>query len=162
MKGVRVNPRKTKGTAGLARAADNETTKTKKKIQGPGAAMGRASDDASDDDSANPPYKPRDEESSESELDDDDTEAIVGRSITTMSAKLMEKTKTELVKIVLKQRTQIIGLQERLEKEKIIRNQSKKQVKIFQNWTGEAISSGYPAHIGLTWRNQFLLVTQPT
>jgi hypothetical protein len=26
----------------------------------------------------------------------------------------------------------------------------------------EPISSGYPAHIGLTWRNQFLLVTQPT
>ncbi len=25
----------------------------------------------------------------------------------------------------------------------------------------EPISSGYPAHIGLTWRNQFLLVTQP-
>ncbi len=78
MKGVRVSPRKTKGTAGLARAEDNETTKTKKKIQGPGAAMGRASDDASNDDSANPPYKLRDEESSESELDDNDTEAIVG------------------------------------------------------------------------------------
>jgi hypothetical protein len=31
----------------------------------------------------------------------------------------MEKTKMELVKIVLKQRTQIIGLQEQLEKEKI-------------------------------------------
>jgi hypothetical protein len=26
----------------------------------------------------------------------------------------------------------------------------------------EPISSGYPAHLGLTWRNQFLLVTQPT
>ncbi len=25
----------------------------------------------------------------------------------------------------------------------------------------EPISSGYPAHLGLTWRNQFLLVTQP-
>jgi hypothetical protein len=54
-----------------------------------------------------------------------------------MTAKLMEKTKTELVNIVLKQRTQIIDLQERPEKEKIIWNQSKKQVMIFQNWTGE-------------------------
>ncbi len=26
----------------------------------------------------------------------------------------------------------------------------------------EPISSGYPAHLGLIWRNQFLLVTQPT
>ncbi len=26
----------------------------------------------------------------------------------------------------------------------------------------EPISSGYPAHLGLTWRNQFLLVTQAT
>ncbi len=26
----------------------------------------------------------------------------------------------------------------------------------------KSISSGYPAHLGLTWRNQFLLVTQPT
>ncbi len=25
----------------------------------------------------------------------------------------------------------------------------------------EPISSGYPAHLGLTWRNQFLLDTQP-
>jgi hypothetical protein len=25
----------------------------------------------------------------------------------------------------------------------------------------EPISSGYPAHLGLTWRDQFLLVTQP-
>jgi hypothetical protein len=137
MKGVRVNPRKTKGMVGLARTEDNETTKMKKKIQGPGVAMGRASDDASYDDSDDPPYKPRDEDSSESELDDNDTEAMVGRSSTTMSANLMEKTKMELVKIVLKQRTQIIGLQERLEKEKISRNQSRKQVKILQNWTGE-------------------------
>ena len=52
-----------------------------------------------------------------------------------MTAKLMEKMKMEL-NIVLKQRTQILGLQERLEKEKIIRNQSKKQVMVFQNWTG--------------------------
>jgi hypothetical protein len=133
MKGVRVNPRKTKGTAGLARAEDNKTIKTKKKIQGPGAAMGRASDDASYDDSDDPPYKPRDEDSSESELDDDDTgKAMVGRSSTTMSAKLMEKTKTELVKIVLYQRTQIIGLQERLEKEKISRNQSRKQARYYK------------------------------
>ena len=36
--------------------------------------MGRSNDDASDDHLANPPYKPRDEESSESELDDDDME----------------------------------------------------------------------------------------
>jgi hypothetical protein len=54
-----------------------------------------------------------------------------------MTAKLMEKTKMELVNIVLQQRAQIIGLQEQLEKEKIIWNQSKKQVMIFQNWTGE-------------------------
>jgi hypothetical protein len=26
----------------------------------------------------------------------------------------------------------------------------------------EPISSGYPAHLGLTWRDQFLLITQPT
>ncbi len=101
------------------RAEDNEMSKTKKKNQGPGAAMGRANDDTSNDNSAYPPYKPRCQESSESELDDNDTEAIVGQSSTMMSAKLMEKTKMELVKIVLKQRTQIIGLQEQLEKEKI-------------------------------------------
>jgi hypothetical protein len=49
----------------------------------------------------------------------------------------MEKMKTDLVKIVLKQRTQIIGLQQRLEKVKVIQSKSKKQVMIFQNWTGE-------------------------
>ncbi len=31
-----------------------------------------------------------------------------------------------------------------------------------QVYLEEPISSGYPAHLGLTWRNQFLLVTQPT
>ncbi len=49
----------------------------------------------------------------------------------------MEKSKTDLVNIVLKQKKQIIDLQEKLDKSKIIQNQSKKQVKIFQNWTGE-------------------------
>ncbi len=99
--------------------------------------MGRVADDASDDDSGDPSYKPRFEDTSDSELDDDDNDAIKQQSSTTMTAKLMEKKKTELVNIVLKQRTQIIGLQERLEKEKIIRNQSKKQVMIYKNWTGE-------------------------
>jgi hypothetical protein len=109
----------------------------KKKSPPATAASATAAGDASKDDSGNPPYKLRYKESSESELDDDDDNSGKQRSSTTITTKLMEQTKTDLVKIVLKQRTQIIGLQERLEKVKMIRNQSKKQVKIFQNWTGE-------------------------
>ena len=70
MKGVCVSLRKTKWTTGLGSAEDNEMTKTKKKIWGPRVAMGRSNDDASYEDFADPPYKPRDEESSESELDE--------------------------------------------------------------------------------------------
>jgi hypothetical protein len=116
-----------------------EKTKTKTKKNNPSAraATERVADDASDDDSGDPSYKPRFEDTSHSELDDDNNDAIKQQSSTTMTAKLMEKTKTELVNIVLKQRTQIIGLRERLEKEKIIWNQSKKQVMIYKNWTGE-------------------------
>ena len=123
----------------MAREDNNEMTTTKKKIQGPGVVKKWASDDASDDDSADPPYEPRDnDESSESsDFDDEDTDAIIVQSSTTMSAKLMEKNKNELEMIVLTQRMQIIGLKERLEKEKKSKNQSKKQVKIIQNWTGE-------------------------
>jgi hypothetical protein len=66
--------------------------------------------------------------------EDEDSEKQRGSTITT---KLMEKSKTDLVNIVLKQKHQIIDLQEKLDKSKVIQNQSKKQVKIFQNWTGE-------------------------
>jgi hypothetical protein len=100
------------------------------------AAPVTAVGDASNDDSSNPPYKPWDEASSESELDDEDDNSGKQRG-STITTKLMEKSKMDLVNIVLKQRKQIIDLQEKLDKSKIIRNQSKKQVKIFQNWTGE-------------------------
>jgi hypothetical protein len=135
-----MSPRKNKGMPGmaaLARGENNKSPKTKKNNPSARAATRRVADDASDDNLSYPPYKPRFEDTSDSELDDDNNDAIKQQSSTTMTAKLMEKTKTELVNIVLKQRTQIIGLQERLEKEKIIWNQSKKQVMIFQNWTGE-------------------------
>ena len=118
-----MSPTKNKGTPGmaaLARGKNNESPKMKKNNPSAWAATGRVADDASDDDSGNPSYKPRFKDTSDSELDDDDNDAIKQQSSTTMTAKLMEKTKTELVNIVLKQRTQIIGLQERLEKEKII------------------------------------------
>jgi hypothetical protein len=100
------------------------------------AAPATTAGDASNDDSSDPLYKPRDESSSELESDDEDkdSEKQGGSTITT---KLMEKSKTDLVNIVLKQKQQIIDLQEKLDKSKMIRNQSKKQVKIFQNWTGE-------------------------
>jgi hypothetical protein len=80
------------------------------------AAPATAAGDASNDNSSDPPYKPWDKASSESELDDEEM---------------------DLVNIVLKQKKIIIDLQEKLDKSKIIRNQSKKKVKIFQNWTGE-------------------------
>jgi hypothetical protein len=110
---------------------------TKKKSPRAMAALARAADDASKNDLGDPPYKPTFDDSSESESDDDDNDAGKQQSSTTITTKLMEKMKTELVNIVLKQRTHIIGLQDRLEKVKIIQDQSKKQVKIFQNWTGE-------------------------
>jgi hypothetical protein len=135
-----MSPRKNKGMPGmaaLARGKDNKSPKMKKNNPSARAATGKVADDASNDNLGNPPYKPRFKDTSDSELDDDDNDTIKQRRSNRMTAKLMEKTKTELVNIFLKQRTQIIGLQERLEKEKIIRNQSKKQVMIFQNWTGE-------------------------
>jgi hypothetical protein len=100
------------------------------------AAPATAAGDASDDDSSNPPYKPRDKLSSESELDDEDKDSKKQRA-STITTKLMEKSKTDIVNIVLKQKQHIIDLQEKLDKSKMIQNQSKKQVKIFQNWTGE-------------------------
>jgi hypothetical protein len=100
------------------------------------AAPVTAAGDTSNDDSSNPPYKPWDETSSESELDDEDNDSGKQRD-STITMKLMEKSKTDLVNIVLKQKKHIIDLQEKLDKSKIIQNQSKKQVKIFQNWTGE-------------------------
>ncbi len=100
------------------------------------AAPATAASDASNDDSSNPPYKPWNKASSESELDDEDDDSGKQRG-STITTKLMEKSQTDLVNIVLKQKKQIIDLQEKLEKSKIIWNQSKKQVKIFQNWTGE-------------------------
>jgi hypothetical protein len=99
-------------------------------------APATAAGDASDDDSSDPPYKQWDKASSESELDDEDNDSGKQRG-STISTKLMEKSKTDLVNIVLQQKKQIIDLQEKLDKSKIILNQSKKQVKIFQNWTGE-------------------------
>jgi hypothetical protein len=112
-------------------------TRTSPKKKPPAtAAPATAAGDASDDNSSNPPYKPRDESSSESELDDEDKDSEKQRG-STITTKLMEKSKTDLVNIVLKQKQQIIDLQEKLDKSKMIRNQSKKQVKIFQNWTGE-------------------------
>jgi hypothetical protein len=100
------------------------------------AAPATTAGDASDDDSSNAPYKPRDESSLESELNDDDKDSKKQRG-STITTKLMEKSKADLVNIVLKQKQQIIDLKEKLDKSKVIRNQSKKQVKIFQNWTGE-------------------------
>jgi hypothetical protein len=127
-----------------ARAADDASKDdsvtpppTKKKSLRAMVAPAMAADDASKDDSCDPPYKSTFDNSSESELDNNDNNAGKQQSSTTITTKFLEKTKTELVNIVLKQRTQIIGLQDRLEKVKIIQNQSKKQVKIFQNWTGE-------------------------
>ncbi len=100
------------------------------------AAPTTAAGDASNDNSSNPLYKPWDKASSELELDDEDDNSRKQRG-STITTKLMEKSKTDLVNIVLQQKKQIIELQEKLEKSKIIQNQSKKQVKIFQNWTGE-------------------------
>jgi hypothetical protein len=83
------------------------------------AAPATAAGDASDDDSSDPPYKPWDEASSESELDDEDNYSGKQRG-STITTKLMEKSKTDLVNIVLKQKKQIIDLQEKLDKSKII------------------------------------------
>ncbi len=96
------------------------------------AAPATAAGDASNDNSSNPPYKPWDKASLESELDDEDDDSGKQRG-STITTKLMEKSKANLVNIVLKQKKQIIDLQEKLDKSKIIQNQSKKQVKIFQN-----------------------------
>ena len=99
-------------------------------------APATAAGDVNNDDSSNPPYKPWDKASLESELDDEDDNSGKQRD-STITTKLMEESNTDLVNIVLKLKKQIIDLQENLDKSKIIRNQSKKQVKIFQNWTGE-------------------------
>ena len=96
-----MSPRKNKGTLGmaaLARGKNNESPKTKKKNPSARAATGRVADDASNDDSGNPPYKPRFEDTSDSELDDDNNDAIKQQSSTTMTAKLMEKMKTKTKK----------------------------------------------------------------
>ena len=69
-------------------------------------------------------------------MEDEDKDSKKQRG-STITMKLLEKTKMDLVNIVLKQKQQIIDLKEKLDKSKVIRNQSKKQVKIFQNWTGE-------------------------
>ena len=135
MKGTQRSPWKDKGRGGMGKDNDNETT-----TMNPGEVNERAGDIESDDDSADPTYKPRrdeDESSDSSDFDDEDSETMKVRSSTTMTATLMEKTKSDLVKIVLTQRTQIIGLKERLDKEMRGVNQSKKQVKITHNWTGE-------------------------
>ena len=140
MKGIRRSPRKDKGRGGMGKDDNNETTTMKNMMQQPGAVNEWAGDDVSDDDSADPPYKPMrndDESSDSSKFDDEDNEGMIVRSSTTMTASLMEKTKSDLVQIILTQRTQITGLKERLDKEIRGRNQSKKQVKINQNWTGE-------------------------
>jgi hypothetical protein len=100
------------------------------------AAPATTAGDASNDDSSNPPYKPRDKSSLKLELDDEDKDSKKQRG-SKITTKLMEKSKTDLVNVVLKQKQQIIDLQEKLDKSKMIRNQSKKQVKIFQNWKGE-------------------------
>ncbi len=89
------------------------------------AAPATAAGDASNDDSSDPPYKSWDKASLESELDDEDDDSGKQRG-STITLKLMEKSKTGLVNIVLKQKKQIIDLQEKLDKSKIIRNQSKK------------------------------------
>ncbi len=83
------------------------------------AAPATATGDSSNDDSSNPPYKPRDESSLESELDDEDEDSKKQRG-STITTKLMEKSKTDLVNIVLKQKQQIIDLQEKLDKSKMI------------------------------------------
>jgi hypothetical protein len=62
MKGVQMSPRKNKGTPGmaaLARGENNESPKTKKNNPSARAPTRRVADDASDEDSGDPPYKPR-------------------------------------------------------------------------------------------------------
>ncbi len=54
-----------------------------------------------------------------------------------ISTNLTEKSRTELVKIVKEQRTQIKYLQNGLAKAKTVQRQTKKQVQMEQNWTGE-------------------------
>jgi hypothetical protein len=83
------------------------------------AAPATAAGDASDDDSSNPPYKPWDKASLESELDDEDNNSGKQRG-STITTKLMEKSKAGLVNIVLQQKKQIIDLQAILDKSKII------------------------------------------
>ncbi len=83
------------------------------------AAPETAAGDASDDDLSDPPYKPWDKASSESELDDEDDDSGKQRG-TTITTKFMEKSKTDLVNIVLQQKKQIIDLQEKLDMSKII------------------------------------------
>ncbi len=83
------------------------------------AAPATAAGDASDDVSSNPLYKLRVESSSESELDDEDEDSEKQRG-STITTKLMEKSKTDLVNIVLKQKQQIIDLREMLDKSKMI------------------------------------------
>ncbi len=79
MKGVQISPRKNKGTPGmaaLAKGKNNESPKMKNNNPSARAAMGRVADDASDDYSGDPPYKPRFKDTSDSELDDNDNDAI--------------------------------------------------------------------------------------
>ncbi len=74
-----MSPRKNKGTPGmaaLARGENNESPKTKKNNPSTRVAKGRVADDASDDNSGDPPYKPRFEDTSDSELEDDNNNAI--------------------------------------------------------------------------------------
>jgi hypothetical protein len=74
-----MSPRKNKGTPGmaaLARGEKNEGPKMKKNNPSTRAATGRVADDASDEDSGDPPYKPRFEDTSDSELDDDNNGTI--------------------------------------------------------------------------------------
>jgi hypothetical protein len=79
------------------------------------AAPAIAAGDASDDDSSNPPYKPWDESSLESELNDEDEDSKKQRG-STITTKLMETSKTDLGNTVLKQKQQIIDLQEKIDK----------------------------------------------
>ncbi len=79
MKGDRMSPRKNKGTLGmaaLARGENNKSPKIKKNNPSTRAAMGRVADDASNGDLGDPPYKPRFEDTFDSELDDNNNDAI--------------------------------------------------------------------------------------
>ncbi|KAL3811039.1 hypothetical protein ACHAXA_008284 [Cyclostephanos tholiformis] len=72
MKGTRRSPWKDKGRGGMGKDNDNETT-----TMNPGEVNERAGDIESDDDSADPTYKPRrdeDESSDSSDFDDEDNQ----------------------------------------------------------------------------------------